>query len=132
MLTIVKDLWRQAMHNVSKLVHTDKCPFYTDRIDLASSSKELHQIVNTLSNTHPPKILPTIYPSTDLSLFMRHFTNKVEKPRAALLQNMLPQHLLLAQLLQLSLHLKKCCIQQWNFFGGLLCYVTIIPSLPNS
>ena len=26
---------------------------------LASSSKELHQIVNTLSNRHPPKTLPT-------------------------------------------------------------------------
>ena len=33
-----------------------------------------------LSNRHPPKILPTIYPSADLpSIFIRHFTNKVEK-----------------------------------------------------
>ena len=45
--------------------------------------KELHQIVNTLSNRHPPKILPTIYPSADLpSIFIKHFTNKVEKLRA--------------------------------------------------
>ena len=50
---------------------------------LASSSKELHQIVNTVSNRHPPKILPTIYPSADLpSIFIKHFTNKVEKLRA--------------------------------------------------
>ena len=47
---------------------------------MVSSSKELHQIVNTLSNRHPPKILPTIYPCADLtSLFIKHFTNKVEK-----------------------------------------------------
>ena len=59
-LTIYKDLYRQAMHKVSKLVHTAKCKFYTERIALASSSEKLHQIVNTLSNRHPPKILPTI------------------------------------------------------------------------
>ena len=59
-LTIFKDLYGQAKHKVSKLVHTAKCKFYTERIALASSSKELHQIVNTLSNRHPPKILPTI------------------------------------------------------------------------
>ena len=68
---------------VSKLVHSAKCKFYTERIALASSSKELHQIVNILSNRHPPKILPTIYPSADLpSIFIKHFTNKVEKLRA--------------------------------------------------
>ena len=82
-LTIFKDLFGQAKHKVSKLVHTAKCKFYTERIALASSSKELHQIVNTLSNRHPPKILPTIYPSGDLpSIFIKHFTNKVEKLRA--------------------------------------------------
>ena len=82
-LTIFKDLYGQAKHKVSKLVHTAKCKFYTERIALASSSKELHQIVNTLSNRHPPKILPTIYPSADLpSIFIKHFTNKVDKPRA--------------------------------------------------
>ena len=81
-LTIFKDLYKQAKHNLSKLVHTAKCKFCTERIDLASSSKELHQIVNTLSNRHPPKILPTIYPSADLpSIFIKHFTNKVEKLR---------------------------------------------------
>ena len=58
------------------------CKLYTERIALASSSKELHQIINTLSNRHPPKILPTIYPSADLpSLFIKHITNKVEKLR---------------------------------------------------
>ena len=50
---------------------------------LASSSKELHQIVNALSKRHPPKILSTIYPSADPpSIFIKHFTNKVEKHRA--------------------------------------------------
>ena len=40
-------------------------------------------LVNTLSNRHPPEILPTIYPSADLpSIFIKHFTNKVEKLRA--------------------------------------------------
>ena len=84
-LTIFKDLYRQAKHKVSKIVHIDKCKFYTERIDLASSSKELHQIVNTLSNRHQPKILPTTYPSADLpSIFIKHFTNKVEKLRATI------------------------------------------------
>ena len=82
-LTIFKDLYRQAKHKVSKLVHSAKCKFYTERIALAFSSKELHQIVNILSNRHPPKILPTIYPSADLpSIFIKHITNKVEKHRA--------------------------------------------------
>ena len=79
-LTIFKDLYRQARHKVSKLVHTAKCKFYTERIALTSSSKEQRQIVNALSNRHPPKILPTIYPSAHLpSIFIKHFTNKVEK-----------------------------------------------------
>ena len=82
-LTIIKDLYRQARHKVSKLVHTAKCKFYAERIDLASYSKELHQVVNTLSNRHPPKTLPTIYPIADFpSIFIKHFTNKVEKLRA--------------------------------------------------
>ena len=82
-LTIFKDLYGQAKHKISKLVHTAKCKFYTERIVLACSSKELHQIVNTPSNRHPPMILITIYPSADLpSIFIKHFTNKVEKLRA--------------------------------------------------
>ena len=67
-LAIIKDLYRQAKHKVSKVVCTAKCKFYTERIALASSSKELHQIVNALSNRHPPKILPTIYPSAEYVL----------------------------------------------------------------
>ena len=68
---------------MSKLVHTAKCKFYTERIALASSSEEQHQIVNTFSNRHPSKILSTIYLSADLlSIFIKHFTNKVEKLRA--------------------------------------------------
>ena len=82
-LTIFKDLYRQAKHKVSELVHTARCKFNTERIALASSSKELHQIVNTPSNRHPPIILPTIYPSADIySLFIRLPTNKAEKLRA--------------------------------------------------
>ena len=82
-LNIFKDLYRQAKHKVSKHVHTAKCKLYAERIALASSSKELHQIVNTLSNRHPPKILPTIYRSADLpSIFIKDYTNKVEKLRA--------------------------------------------------
>ena len=82
-LTTFKDFCRQAKHKVSKLVHTAKCKFYAEIIAQASSSKELHQIVITLSNRHPPKILPTIYPSAVLpSIFIKHFTNKVEKHRA--------------------------------------------------
>ena len=70
-LTIFKDLYRLAKHKVSKLVHTAKCKFCTEGIALASSSIELHQIVNVLSNRHPPKILPTIYPSAHLpSIFI--------------------------------------------------------------
>ena len=64
-------------------MHAARCKYYIERIALASSSKELHQIVNTLSNRHPPKILPTIYPSADLpSIFIKHSTIKVEKLRA--------------------------------------------------
>ena len=85
-LTIFNDLYKQAKHKVSKLVHTAKCKYYTERIALASSSKELHQIVNTISNRHSPKILPAIY--TSASIFIKHFTNKVEKPR----DNIAPEH----------------------------------------
>ena len=64
-------------------MHTARCKFYTEGIALASFSKELHQLVNSLTDRHPPKILPTIYPSADLpSIFIKHFTNKVEKHRA--------------------------------------------------
>ena len=82
-ITIFKNLYRQAKHKVSKIVLTARCKFYTERIALASSSKELHQIVNTLSNRHTPRILPSIYPSADLpSIFIKHITNKVLKLRA--------------------------------------------------
>ena len=64
-------------------MHTARCKFYTEGIALALSSEEVNQIVNSLSNRHPPKILPTIYPSADLpSIFIKHFTNKVVKLRA--------------------------------------------------
>ena len=54
-LTIFKDLYRHAKHKVSKLAHTSKCILCNEGIALVSSSKELHQIVNTFSNRHPPK-----------------------------------------------------------------------------
>ena len=82
-LTIFKNLYRQTNHKVSRHVHTAKCKFYTESIALASSSKEVHQIVKTLSNRHPHKILPTIYHSADLpSIFFKHFAKIVQKLRA--------------------------------------------------
>ena len=75
----------QAGHKDSRHVQTAQCKCCTERIALLSSCKELHQIVNTLSNRHPPRILPTIYPSADLpSIFIKHTTNKVEKLRASI------------------------------------------------
>ena len=101
-VNFLTDMYRQAKHKVSKLVHTAKSKLYVEGIVLASSSKELHQIVNTLSNRHPPKILPTIYPSADLpSIFIKHFTNKVEKLIANIASEHVHQHLLLVQLLKL-------------------------------
>ena len=55
-LTIFNDLHRQA-----NLMCTIKCNYYTEWMPLTSSSKELLQIVNILSNRHQHKILPTIY-----------------------------------------------------------------------
>ena len=43
-----------------------KCKFYTERIALESSSKELHQIVNLHSNKHSPKILPNIFTCSEI------------------------------------------------------------------
>ena len=75
--------YRQAKYKASELVHTAKCKSYAERIALASSRKELHQIVKTLSNRHPHRTLPTIYPSADLpSLFIKHITKNVDKHRA--------------------------------------------------
>ena len=108
-LAIFKDLYGQAKHKVSILVHTAKCKFYTERIALASSSKELHQIVNTLSNRHPPKILPTIYPSADLpSIFIKHFTNKAEKLRANIASEHVTSTLVTGTTAATFFHLKKC------------------------
>ena len=43
----------------------------------------LHQVVNTLSNRHPLKIFPTIFPCADLlSVSTRHYANKMGKLRA--------------------------------------------------
>ena len=60
-LTIFKDLSRQAMHKVSKLVHIAKCQFYTEGIALASSNKELCKIDrNDLNNYRPASNLSCI------------------------------------------------------------------------
>ena len=92
-LAIFKDLYRQAKHKVLRLVHTAKYQFHTERIALASSSKELHKIVKALSNRRPHQILPTIYLSADLpSIFIKHFSNKVEKLRA----NIASEHIISA------------------------------------
>ena len=64
-------------------MHKAYCQFHTERIALVSSSKELHQIVNKLLNRYLLKIFSTIYPSADLpSLFIVHFNDEVENPRA--------------------------------------------------
>ena len=90
-------------------MHTAKCQFYTEVIALASSSMELQQVVDILSNRHPPKILPTIYPSAAFPVFSSDtLTIKQTILDQALLQNLLPQHLLLGQLMQLFLYLKRC------------------------
>ena len=108
-LTIFKDLYRQAKHKVSKLVYTAKCKFYTEKIALASSSKELHQIVNPLSNKHPPKYCQPFTLVLTFPVFSSNtLSTKMRNLDLTLLLNMLPQHLLLGQLLQLFLHLKKC------------------------
>ena len=46
------DLCWHANHNVSNIVHIAKCRFCTERIALTSSSKELHQILDALSNRY--------------------------------------------------------------------------------
>ena len=108
-LTIFKDLYRQVKHKDSILVHTAKCKFYTEGIALASSSKELHQIVNTHTNRHPPKILPTIYPSADLpSILIKHYTNKLEKPRANIASEHVISTLVTGTTAANFLHFKKC------------------------
>ena len=108
-LTIFNDLYRQAKHKVSKLVHTAKCKFYTDRIALVSSSKELHQIVNALSNRHPPIILPTIYLCADISsIFIKHPTKKVEKFRANITSEHVTSTLVTGTTTATFLHLNKC------------------------
>ena len=108
-MTIFKDLYRQAKHKVSKIVHTAKRNLYTERIALASSSNELHQIVNTLSNRQPPNILPTIYHSADLpSIFIKHSTNKVVKHRANIAFEHVTSTLVTGTTTATFPHLKKC------------------------
>ena len=133
-LTIFMDLCRQAKHKVSRLVHTAKCKFYTDRIALASSSKELHQVVNTLSNRHPPMILPTNYPSADLpSIFIKHFTNKVERLIADIASEHVASTLVSGTTTTTfssnekvsRLTVKECILIM------LRSHVTLIPSIPN-
>ena len=108
-LTIFKDLYRQAKHNVSKLVHTAKCKFYTEGIALAPSSNELHQIVNTHSiDIHLRYCQPFTLVLTFPVFSSNTLPTKLRNLELTLLLNMLPQRLLLGQLLQLFLHLKKC------------------------
>ena len=105
-LTIFKDLYRPAKHKVTKHVHTAKCKFYTERIALASSSKELHQIVHTLSNRHLKYCQPYTLVLTFPVFSSNTLPTRQRNLELALLLNMLPQHLLLDKLLQLFLHLK--------------------------
>ena len=74
-LTIFMNLYRQAEHKVSKLVHTAKCRFYAERIALTSSIQKSNSLC---SLRYPPKDLLMIYAGVKLSsLFVRHFSNNV-------------------------------------------------------
>ena len=78
-LAIFKDLYRQVKRKVCTQLNVN----FTQKEYLSFSSKGLHQVVNTLSNRHPPKIFPVIYPSADPpSNFIEHFTKKIDKLRA--------------------------------------------------
>ena len=133
-LAIFQDLYRQAKHKVSKLVHTARCKFYTEGIALAFSIKELHQILNTLSNRHPPKILPTIHPSADLpSIFIKHFTNKVEKLRANIAFEHITSTLVTGTTAATSFSFEKVSqLTVKEFLFLLLSHVNLIPSRPRS
>ena len=118
-------MYRKAKHMVSRLVNTSNRLFSTEKLAQASIYYELHQVVNSLANRHPPN-LPTIYPSSDLpNLFIRHNTNTVEKRRANIALDPVSQHLLIGQLLQPNHHFKKCHNQQRKntFLIPLVCHV---------
>ena len=111
------------------------CKFYTERIALASSSNELHRIVNTLSNRHPPSILSTIYPSADLpSIFIKHYANKVEKPRANIASEHVISTLVTGTTVATFSSFEK--VSQLTVKECILNYAPksceLIPSLPNS
>ena len=115
-------------------MHTAKCKSYTERIPMLSPSKELQQIVNTLSTRHPTKILPAIYPSADLpSIFIKHITNKVEKLRA----NIASEHITLTLVTGttdatfLSEKVSQCTIKN-ALLILLLSHVNLTPSIPKS
>ena len=101
----------------------------------SSSSKELHQIVNAFSNGHPPIIFPTIYPSDDLaSIFVKHFTNKVEKLRTNIASEHVTSILVTgttAATFSSFEKLSQLTVKECIFFL-LLSHVNLIPSLPNS
>ena len=81
LLLYINDIKEKIQSN--ERLYADDTNVYREVNSINDHDHELHQIVNTLSNRHPPKILPTIYPSADLpSIFIKHFTNKVEKLRA--------------------------------------------------
>ena len=62
-------------------MHTANRQFYTEKVTLSNSTKELQQISDALSNIHPSNMLPIIYHSLP-SPSIRHINNKVEKLRA--------------------------------------------------
>ena len=118
---------------VSRLVYTAKCQFYTEGIVLASSSKEMHQVVNTLSNRHPSEILPTIYPSADLpSIFIKHFTNKVEKLRDNIASEHVTSTLVTGTTAATFSSFEKVSQSTITILFLLISHVNLIPSLPNS
>ena len=73
-----KDLCRRAKHNLSKGVHTAKCQFYAKIITMSSSSKELLQIVGTLSGRRHVKKIPLFALVLTNAVFIMHFSDKIE------------------------------------------------------
>jgi hypothetical protein len=77
-ITIFKDLYKKAKHAVSRLVEKAKAKFYNDKIECASSTKELYKITDNLLSRKTNSQLPTVYPTCELpSLFSGFFLNKI-------------------------------------------------------
>ena len=125
-LTILKDMYRPANHKVSKIVHTAKGQFSTEWIALASTCKDLHQVVKSLSNTHQPKYCHPFTLVLTFSIFHQTHHKQTRELWAYIASDHVSQHLPIGQLLQIYLHLKQFHNQQRKnaFFILLVCHVT--------